>query len=148
MGTEVGSLAGSELLEPITRALFAGFSSARRIGGGIASAYLRAISVAALLILPASAGIALVALPMMHLVFGSRWDAAVPLVQLFACIGVFRVGASISAALLMVEGVPHIGFRIEFVLTIVRVVALLVSCLASACSEPPMVWPPRVSSRR
>jgi O-antigen/teichoic acid export membrane protein len=125
VGTEIGSLAGSELLEPITRALFAGFSSARRIGGGIASAYLRAISVAALLILPASAGVALVALPMMHLVFGPRWDAAVPVVQLFACIGVFRVGASISAALLMAEGVPHIGFRIELVLTAVRVVVLL-----------------------
>ena len=77
--------------------------------------------------LPASAGIVLIARPMMHLVFGARWDAAVPLVQVFACIGVFRVGGNISGALLMAEGVPHIGFRIEAVVTIVRLVALLVA---------------------
>jgi O-antigen/teichoic acid export membrane protein len=80
----------------------------------------------ALMTLPAGAGIALVARPMMLLVFGARWDAAVPLVQLFACVGVFQVGTSISAVLLMAEGVPHIGFRIEFVLTVLRLIALLV----------------------
>jgi len=126
VGAEVGGLASSELLEPISRALFAGFSSARRSGDSIAWVYLRAISVVALLSLPAGTGIALVARPMMLLVFGARWDAAVPLVQLFACVGVFQVGTSISMALLMAEGVPHIGFRVEFVLTVMRLIALLV----------------------
>ena len=127
VGAEIGGLASSELLGPITSALFAAFSSARRTGDGIAWAYLRAISVVALVVLPASAGIALIARPLMHLVFGARWDAAVPLVQIFACIGMFRVGGAISGALLMAEGVPHIGFRIEAVVTVVRLAALLVA---------------------
>jgi lipopolysaccharide exporter len=127
VGAEVGGLASSEVLDPITRALFAGFSSARRSGDGIGAAYLRAISVVALLVLPASAGIALIAPSLMHLVFGARWDAAVPLVQMFACIGVFRVGGTISAVLLTAEGVPHIAFRIEAVITVVRLAALLVA---------------------
>ncbi|HLB96685.1 MAG TPA: lipopolysaccharide biosynthesis protein, partial [Acetobacteraceae bacterium] len=127
VGAEVGGLASSELLAPITGALFAGFSSARRTGEGVGRAYLRAIAVVALLVLPTSAGVAVIARPMMLLVFGERWDAAVPLVQLFACIGVFRVGGAISGALLMAEGVPHIGFRIEAVVTVVRLVALLVA---------------------
>ncbi len=125
VGAEVGSLASSEVLDPITRALFAGFSSARRTGDGIGSAYLRAISVVALLVLPASAGIALIAPPLMHLAFGARWDAAVPLVQVFACVGVFRVGGTISAVLLTAEGVPQIAFRIEAILTVVRLAGLL-----------------------
>lgn len=125
VGGEIGSLASTELLEPISRALFAGFSSARRSGGGIAAAYIKAISVVALVTLPANAGIALIARPMMHLVFGTRWDAAVPLIQLFACIGVVRVAAAISAAVLMAEGVPQIGFRIELASATLRVVALL-----------------------
>jgi PST family polysaccharide transporter len=83
--------------------------------------------VVALLVLPASAGVALIARPLMLLAFGARWDAAVPLVQVFACIGVFRVGGAISGALLMAEGVPQIGFRIEAVVTVVRLVALLVA---------------------
>ena len=100
VGGEVGGLASSELMEPISRALYAGFASARRTGDGVASAYIRAIALLVLLTLPASAGVALVARPMMHLVFGARWDAAVPLVQLFAFIGMFRVGGAVSAALL------------------------------------------------
>jgi lipopolysaccharide exporter len=125
VGAEIGGLASSELLGPITSALFAAFSSARRTGDSVAWAYLRAISVMALIMLPASAGIALVAQPMMHLVFGVRWDAAVPLVQLFAFAGVFRVGGAISVAVLISEGLPNIGFRVEFVSTVLRVLALL-----------------------
>jgi lipopolysaccharide exporter len=127
VGAEVGGLASSELLSPITSALFAGFSSARRTGEGVGRAYLRAISVVALLVLPASAGIALIARPMMNLVFGVPWDAAVPLVQVFASIGVLRVGGAISGALLTAEGVPHIAFRVEAVVTVVRLAALLVA---------------------
>ena len=58
----------------------------------------------ALIMLPASAGIALVARPMMHLVFGARWEAAVPLVQLFAFVGVFRVGELHQHCLLTAKG--------------------------------------------
>jgi O-antigen/teichoic acid export membrane protein len=46
---------------------------------------------------------------------------------MFACIGVFRVGGTISAVLLTAEGVPHIAFRIEAVLTVVRIAALLIA---------------------
>jgi lipopolysaccharide exporter len=121
---EIGGMASSELLEPISRALFAGFSAARRGGGNVAAAYLRAIALTALLVLPASAGIALVARPAMHLLFGVRWDAAVPLVQIFAGVGVFRVGAAISGTLLIAEGAPRVAFRIELLLTVTRIVAL------------------------
>ena len=126
VGGEVGGLASSELLDPILRVLFAGFSSVRRSGDNVAAAYLRAISVVALVMLPTSAGIALIARPLMHLAFGPRWDAAVPLVQMFACIGVFRVGAYISSTLLMAEGVPHISVWIEVILTFLRIVSLVV----------------------
>lgn len=125
VGGEVGSLASTELLEPITRALFAGFSSARRSAESITSAYLRAVSAAALLTLPANAGIALIARPLMHLAFGERWDAAVPLVQLFACIGVFRVAASISSAFMTAEGMMARAVRVELTCAVVRVVVLL-----------------------
>ena len=126
IGGEVGSLPSSELMEPISRALFAGFSSARRTGDGVASAYIRAIALLVLLTLPASAGVALVARPMMHLVFGARWDAAVPLVQLFAFIGMFRVSGAVSAVLLTAEGLVARAFRVELASAVLRVVLLLV----------------------
>ena len=125
VGGEVGSLPTSELMEPISRVLYAGFSSARRTGGGVASAYIRAISLLVLLTLPASAGLALIARPMMHLVFGSRWDAAVPLVQLFAFIGMFRTSGAVSAVLLTAEGLVARAFRVEVVSAVLRVALLL-----------------------
>lgn len=126
VGIEVGGLASTELLDPILRALFAGFSAVRRSGGDIAASYLQAISVAAIVILPASAGIALVARPLVHLIFGPLWDAAIPLVQAFACIGVMRVGAYISSTLLFAEGAPQVTVRIEVPLMILRVLSLVV----------------------
>jgi O-antigen/teichoic acid export membrane protein len=126
VGGEVGSLAASELMEPISRALFTGFASARREGDGVGSAYIRAISLVALLTLPTSAGIALVAQPMMHLAFGQRWDAAVPLVQLFAIIGVFRVTGAVSAALMTVEGMLKLCFWVELTSSAVKIILLLI----------------------
>lgn len=125
VGGEVGGLASTELMEPISRALYAGFAAARRSGGGVGWAYMRAISLVALLTLPASAGIALLARPMMHLVFGARWDAAVPLVQLFAFVGVFQVGSAVSIILLTVEGMLSVNFRIDLSLSLLRIIVLL-----------------------
>lgn len=127
VGGEVGGLASSELVGPMGAALFGGFASARRSGDGLAWAYNRAIAVVALLTLPTSAGIALLARPLMHLAFGARWDAAVPLVQLFAFIGVCRAGGTVSVILLTVEGMLTVNFRIELVLTVLRIVILLVA---------------------
>ena len=125
IGGEVGSLASSELVEPISRALFAGFSSARRTGDGVASAYIRAISLVVLITLPTSAGVALLAGPLMHLVFGPQWDAAIPLVKVFALVGMLRVGGAVSGVLLTVEGMVKYGFHIELTSAILRVIVLL-----------------------
>jgi O-antigen/teichoic acid export membrane protein len=126
VGGEIGSLAASELMGPMGGALYAGFAAARRGGDGIGSAYIRAISLLVLVMLPASAGIALVASPMVRLVFGDRWDAAIPLVQMFAFIGMFRGAGMVSSALLTVEGMMKLNFRIELASSVLKLVVLLV----------------------
>jgi lipopolysaccharide exporter len=126
IGGEIGSLVATEIMEPVSRALFAGFASARRVGDEIRSAYVRAISTVALITLPASAGMALIAQPMMHVVFGPRWNEAVPLVQIFAFVSMLRVGAAVSGALLTVDGLVNYSFRIEFASAILRLLTLLV----------------------
>lgn len=126
VANDVGLLPSTELVEPLSRALFSGFATARRTGGSVADAFFRAISVIFLFTLPAGVGLAMIAQPLMHLAFGPRWDAALPLVRVFALIGTFRVIASISGVMLMAEGVPHIGFRVELASVVIRVISLLV----------------------
>jgi O-antigen/teichoic acid export membrane protein len=126
VGGEIGGLASSELMGPMSGALFAGFAAARRSGDGLAWAYLRAISLVVLLTLPASAGMAVLAGPMMHLMFGPRWDAAVPVAQMFAFIGMFQVGGLVSEALLTVQGQLSLNFRINLAFSILKIIVLLV----------------------
>jgi O-antigen/teichoic acid export membrane protein len=46
---------------------------------------------------------------------------------MFACIGVFRLAGLISGVLLTAEGLPNVAFRIEAIVTVVRLAALLVA---------------------
>jgi O-antigen/teichoic acid export membrane protein len=125
VGWEIGTLTSTELVEPLTAALFAGFSEAKRIGTNVSEAFFKAISATFLLTLPMGVGMSLLADPVIHLAFGSRWVAAVPLVQVFALVCTLKVIAYFSAVLLNSQGLIYIQFRISCVSTVVRIVLLL-----------------------
>jgi len=126
VGVEIGFAPSAELVLPLTRALYSSFSSVRNAGGDIADAYFRAISIAFLVTMPASLGIALVAHPFVQLVFGERWVSAVPVIQIFALVGVMRVIALISGTLLTVYGQQASQWNITIVSLLVRFVLLLI----------------------
>lgn len=126
VGWEIGSLPSTELVEPLTAALFAGFSAARRTGADLAAGYFKALSATFLLTLPMGVGLSMLAAPVIHLAFGARWMAAVPLVQIFAVVSMAKVIAYISAVLLNAHGQIQVQFRILLVGLAVRVALLLV----------------------
>ena len=126
VGLEIGFAPSAELVQPLTRALYSSFSSVRNQGGDIADAYFRAIAVAFLVTIPASLGIALIANPFVRLIFGDRWSGAVPVIQVFALVGVLKVVASISGTLLTVYGRQASQVHIVMVTLLVRFVLLLV----------------------
>ncbi len=126
IGWEIGIAPSVELVLPLCRALFPGFSALRNREGDIADAYFRAISVAMLVTMPASLGIALIADPLVRLAFGARWIAAIPVVQVFALLGVLRVTTAISGTLLRVYGLQQVQVRITSVAVVVRFVLLIV----------------------
>lgn len=126
VGWEVGFAPAAELVLPLTRALYSTFSNVRNAGGDIANAYFRAVSAAFLVTMPASLGIALIANPFVQLVFGDRWIAAVPVIQVFALVGVLKVVALISGTLLTVYGQQASQWKITMASLLVRFVLLLV----------------------
>ena len=100
VGAEVAALPTSELVEPLCRASFAGFAAANREGVLVTETFLRLMSSAVLVTLPAGVGLALVAAPLVRLAFGPGWDGAVPVLRVLGLAGIMTVFGQISLHLM------------------------------------------------
>ena len=125
IGLEIGTLASTELLEPLSTAMFAGFSAGRREGADNAQGLFKAISVTLMVTLPIGVGLSLVAAPFITLLFGARWAEAIPLAQVFALLGITRLIPYFAGVLLSAHGLIHLHFRIMMAGLCVRSVLLL-----------------------
>ena len=99
IGSEVASLPTTELILPLTRASFPGFSEVRRSGDDGGATFLRMLGAMALITLPAGIGISAVAFPVIKLAFGAAWMKAVPLVQILGVSGMLGLFGWISYTL-------------------------------------------------
>jgi lipopolysaccharide exporter len=115
VGTEIAWLPSSELVEPIARSLFPGFSASLRAGTGLADAYLRAMAVIATMVLPVCIGMSLLADPVVRLMLGAKWLGAIPIVQIVSVMGVGTVISHVAWSMLGVLG----NTRMQFILTVV-----------------------------
>jgi O-antigen/teichoic acid export membrane protein len=88
---EISSLPSTELVAPINRVMFPGFSKMRDVEQ-ISQAYLKLFGLVMLTILPIGIGIAAVADPLVATLLGDKWMAAVPVIQLLAVHG--AIGAT------------------------------------------------------
>lgn len=88
---EISSLPSTELVAPINRVMFPGFSKMRDVEQ-IAQAYLKLFGLITLTILPIGIGIAAVASPLVSTALGNQWLAAIPVIQLLAIHG--AIGAT------------------------------------------------------
>lgn len=129
IGVEIAILPGTEIAQPISRVLFPGFAAAHHGGGGLADAFTRAVAVIATLILPVCFGMSLLADPIVRLILGHNWLAAVPIVQIISAASAVSVIGYAAGNVLGVAGKT----RWQFLLT-----------LGSACVRLPflafMVW--------
>ena len=130
VGSELGSLPITELVEPLNRALFSGFASLQHAAEGLAGMFQGAVGLGFLVILPAGLGISMIADPMVRLILGEQWVAAVPVVQILAVSGTTAIFTHSCATLLNAVGHPHITFYAGAVSTALKVVALLALVLS------------------
>ena len=94
VGSEFAHLPSSELIAPINRAVFPGYS---RMTGNLAElrqGFIDVIAVIAIVAAPASIGVAAAAKPLVLALFGNRWIEAVGLVQILALNGGIHAFAS------------------------------------------------------
>jgi O-antigen/teichoic acid export membrane protein len=95
---------------PITQVFFPAFSrmeDSERIGG----AWLRALRMVALIVVPATLGFVVIAREFVVVVFGHRWLAAVVPLQLLAPIGLLQALTALNSGILQATGQARTLFR-------------------------------------
>ena len=87
--------------------------------------YMRRVDrFAAFTVFPAMAGLAMVATPLFHTLFGTRWDAAIPLFQILAVRGIFIIFISVYNNFLLAAGRAKALVVVETVKDVSMLVAL------------------------
>jgi O-antigen/teichoic acid export membrane protein len=125
VGAEVAALPTSELVEPLCRASFAGFAAANREGVLVTETFLRLMSSAVVVTLPAGVGLALVAAPLVRLAFGPGWDGAVPVLRILGLAGIMTVFGQISLHLMSAHSLLGRLTFIALAGAVLRIVLLL-----------------------
>ena len=89
ISSEISTLPTTELVAPINRAAFPGYSRLAHDIDQLRNSFLSVISIIALFALPAGIGIASVADIMVPAVLGWKWTQSIPLIQVLAIYGIF-----------------------------------------------------------
>lgn len=103
---EISSLPSTELVAPINRVTFPGFSKMVTIDEK-ARAYLKVLGMISLIILPIGIGTAAVAQPLVLTMLGTKWNSAIPLIQLLAIHGAVSALRGNDGPLWMAMGRPR-----------------------------------------
>ncbi len=125
VGSEIGRLPTTELLEPLNRALFPGFAEALEAKATKTALFLETIGLGVLAALPAGVGISMVAHPMVNVTLGARWVQVVPLIEIVAPVTTASIFGIVGSTLLVAHGLMRQTVIITAAATISRVVLLI-----------------------
>jgi O-antigen/teichoic acid export membrane protein len=106
---ELANLPTSEMVRPVMRAVFPGYAMMSSDPARLAQGFITVFSLVLLFALPAAAGIALLAEPLVSVLLGPRWAAAVPLLQVLAIYGGIRAAQANTGSVYMALDRPQLA---------------------------------------
>ena len=121
LGREVSQFATSELIAPISRAVFPGYAKLGGARGRLGWTYVNVLAVVLMLGVPLAAGIGLTGDLVIRIAFNDTWLGAVPLLQVLAIYGVIASCIGSAHLIFVAIGKPKIGTY----LALVRLAVLL-----------------------
>ena len=104
---ELAQLPNTELYQPIMRAVFPGFSRVANDLGRLRPIYADVQGAVAMVTVPASIGIVMLADPIVKLLLGSNWLLAIPVIQVVGLSGALQVLQGNRYSLFMALGQPY-----------------------------------------
>ncbi len=125
VGVELGTLASTELIEPMGKALFSGFASLHNAAEGFGNMFKGSVGLGLLVAMPTGIGISMVADPMVRLMLGEQWLGAVPVIQILGVGGITAAFVQPCVAMLNAAGRPHTVFYLSAISTIVKIILLV-----------------------
>ena len=124
-GTDLAAMPITELVVPMSRAAFSGFSVARHEGEASGETYLRVVSLVAVVTLPLGVGLSLLADPLVRLALGIGWIETVPLISIVSLLSSFAVYGYLGWTLFFAHGRLRLVFGITVVSALVRFLLML-----------------------
>ncbi|WP_307849257.1 lipopolysaccharide biosynthesis protein [Rhodospirillum rubrum] len=119
--------------------LMSEFARLHRENGDVKGSFLRASVMVTGIFWPLFALLALMALPVVRILFGLNWDDSVPLVRLLACAAMISVPWFPGGTLLLATGHVTLQLRLSIVMVAVQIPALIL------LSHLGLIWVPLVS---
>ena len=123
---EIANLPTTQLAWPIARAIYPGYAMIAHDRERLVESYINVLSILLLFSLPAGVGISLTAELIVNVVLGPKWVDAIPLLEILAIYGVFRVGAVCSGDLLIAMGRPRMRAFIELANALILLPMLII----------------------
>lgn len=126
IGSEIASLPTTELIAPINRAIFPGYS---RISDNLArlrEAFLNVFSVIAIVAIPAATGIAAISKTAIPVLLGSKWLEAIPLVHTLAFVGLLTSLHSNTGVAYIALGKPRIHVMLQTISALILLPAAVI----------------------
>lgn len=108
VGSEIAQLAHTELVAPINRAMFPGYARLVDDRPAFRRVCVDATGAILLVVLPASVAVAVFAQPIVRILLGEQWSAAVPLIQILAFAGAVTAVTSNNGAAYIALGRPRL----------------------------------------
>ncbi|MDP2325888.1 MAG: lipopolysaccharide biosynthesis protein, partial [Gammaproteobacteria bacterium] len=126
LGSELAYLPQTELVAPINRALFPGFSRMAEAPDELRRTFVAVNSVIALLVFPAAVGLATIANTLVPVLLGPNWAGAAPVLQILAVSGALAALTSNTYSAYLALGRARIVTWILVIEVIVLVSGMLI----------------------
>lgn len=105
---ELANLPTTEVVGPITRAVFPGYAQMAHDLARLREAFIAVYGVIAVAALPAAVGIACLAKPFVAVLLGEKWMSTVPLIEALALFGATRALQANTGSVYLAMGKPYI----------------------------------------
>lgn len=125
IGSQIATLTTTELVAPINRVLFPGYSKVSNDPERLKKSYLQTVALLVYLGFPIAIGISLVAEPLVAVLLGNRWIEVVPVLQYLAVVGALSLLTSNDYAIYMAQGRPKTVVYLYVVYLVLLIPALI-----------------------